>query len=530
MRTCAQLLLSRASALLPNSPPPFCTLLPLHTKNSRDRDKYAALRDAGAIKPFHARRAPHRVRMFKLGGCVVKEYSGGGAASRQKVGDELRALSAAGSHPGLVPCLFSADEGARISLVMPFAGTPLRDYRAALEARRGGGGNGGGTGGTGGGAAASEDAARHLAHQLAAALAHLHARGAVHRDVKPDNLGVLLPEERLRLFDWGEALDLSEARRWPDRELARRAGVAGTPLFMAPESLECLLRSGAGGGGGHGFGGGGGFGGGHDGGGGGTPTGGTPTNGGAAAQLRAALSPALDVWGLGAVVYFLLAGRDIFVADSEWELEELLEVAGRSGGVELPEGTAASHAARDFLSRCLERAPARRATAAALLRHPWLRGAETRAELEAALAADAAAAAAAERRRAAAAAARAATPGRSSGGGHARGAARAERRQAAPPPPQIGTPPRPAAAQPRDSSPRTPLSPPPPPLAVQGAGPETSGGATEPHHPPPAPAGRGSSAAPSPLAAAANAAAEAASSPSAAAAASSPPPPLLVLL
>jgi serine/threonine protein kinase len=108
-------------------------------------------------------------------------------------------------HEGLVSYAFIADEGSRISIVMPWAGTPLREHRAAAGA-----------------AYDSEDAARHIAHQLASALAYLHGRGILHRDVKPDNLGVL-EGERLRLFDWGEAVSLADI-----------AGVRGAGLRPQP--------------------------------------------------------------------------------------------------------------------------------------------------------------------------------------------------------------------------------------------------------------------------------------------------------
>jgi hypothetical protein len=68
-------------------------------------------------------------------------------------------------------------------------------------------------------------------------------------------------------------------------------------------------------------------------------------------HLRSILTTKLDVWGLGTVLYFLLAGRDIFVNDSSWELDALADIANASCGVELPLGVTASHAARDFLRR-----------------------------------------------------------------------------------------------------------------------------------------------------------------------------------
>lgn len=274
--------------------------------------------------------------------------------SPPQVESEIRILQQL-RHDGLISYEFIADEGNKISIVMAWAGVPLREHRLANAS------------------AYTEDTARHMAHQLASALAFLHSRGIVHRDIKPDNLGVQC-DERLQLFDWGEAVCLAELAGMSDRELSRRVGVAGTPLFMPPESLNHLTRRPS-----------------EDGSGSGDGMEGVP-------GLRSTLTPALDVWGLGTVVYFVLAGRDIFLGESAWELEELADVVNCSSGVALPEGVSASYAARDFLRRCLERCPARRASAGELLQHPWLRGAATYAEVEAARAADAAAAAAAARR------------------------------------------------------------------------------------------------------------------------------------
>jgi serine/threonine protein kinase len=83
------------------------------------------------------------------------------------------------------------------------------------------------------------------------------------------------------------------------------------------------------------------------------------------------------------VLYFLLAGRDIFVNDSSWELDALADIANASCGVELPLGVQASHAARDFLRRCLERDPNERASAKELMQHPWLMGASSYSDMQA---------------------------------------------------------------------------------------------------------------------------------------------------
>jgi serine/threonine protein kinase len=69
-----------------------------------------------------------------------------------------------------------------------------------------------------------------LVERLARALAHAHALGVVHRDIKPGNVMLDLPARRLKLMDFGVAAlaDLSRTRT---------GVVLGTPLYMAPEQL-----------------------------------------------------------------------------------------------------------------------------------------------------------------------------------------------------------------------------------------------------------------------------------------------------
>jgi eukaryotic-like serine/threonine-protein kinase len=73
----------------------------------------------------------------------------------------------------------------------------------------------------------------HLGTQAASALAEAHARGVVHRDVKPANLFVVAPQpgelEKVKLLDFGVA------RLDNDEGLTNAGAVVGTPGFIAPE-------------------------------------------------------------------------------------------------------------------------------------------------------------------------------------------------------------------------------------------------------------------------------------------------------
>jgi hypothetical protein len=147
--------------------------------------------------------------------------------------------------------------------------------------------------------------------QMLEGLAHAHARGIVHRDVKPSN--VLIADGRdvsVRLLDFGLA-------RLPQAETLTAAGdVPGTLAYISPERL-----------------------------------------GGETA------SPAADVWAVGVLLWEALAGRHPFWESSLLETARAIESGAPPLATVRPDLPRALLAAVD---RALDLDPARRPSAAAL--------------------------------------------------------------------------------------------------------------------------------------------------------------------
>ena len=102
--------------------------------------------------------------------------------------------------------------------------------------------------------------------QLAEALQALHRAGLVHRDLKPDNLLITDAGDDLMLVDLGLARRLESHSEGRLESLTKTGLMVGTPGYMAPEQLTKGSRFGP-------------------------------------------ISPATDVWGFAASLYFALTGE-----------------------------------------------------------------------------------------------------------------------------------------------------------------------------------------------------------------------------
>jgi serine/threonine protein kinase len=79
----------------------------------------------------------------------------------------------------------------------------------------------------------ASDRAARIARETLTALEHAHGHGIIHRDVKPGNILLEEPGERVRLVDFGLARSLSDAVR-----LTGEGFVPGTPWYMSPEQAS----------------------------------------------------------------------------------------------------------------------------------------------------------------------------------------------------------------------------------------------------------------------------------------------------
>ena len=116
-------------------------------------------------------------------------------------------------HPNILPLLDSGEAGGRLFYVMPFVeGQSLRD-RLTREHEL------------------PVNEAVRLIVEIVDALAYAHARGVVHRDIKPDN--VMLSGRHGLIADFGVARAISSATN--PSQITSLGVALGTPSYMSPE-------------------------------------------------------------------------------------------------------------------------------------------------------------------------------------------------------------------------------------------------------------------------------------------------------
>ncbi|CAI5957179.1 unnamed protein product [Closterium sp. NIES-64] len=166
----------------------------------------------------------------------------------------------------------------------------------------------------------AEPVAAEIARQVLLALAHCHAVGVMHRDIKPENILLLAPDDgsgrvHVKLADFGLAVLLRPGQR--------AVGMYGSAIYMSPEVV-----------------------------------------------CRRPYGHAVDLWGLGVIVYLALAGYMPFWGSTDEEL--FLRILRNSPDFRADPWPRVSPQAVDFIRSLLHSDPAHRPSALAALQHPWI--------------------------------------------------------------------------------------------------------------------------------------------------------------
>lgn len=167
----------------------------------------------------------------------------------------------------------------------------------------------------------TEADAADLVRTIFGAVKYIHDCGIVHRDLKPENLLFRSkPEQTSEIM----IADFGLSRVMPDSKLNMLTEVCGTPGYMAPEIFKKT---------GHG--------------------------------------KPVDVWAMGVITYFLLAGYTPFDRDTQkQEMEAIMAGDYRFEPEEYWSNV--SETARNFVKSCLTVDPELRPTAEQALQQPWL--------------------------------------------------------------------------------------------------------------------------------------------------------------
>ncbi|KIL68396.1 hypothetical protein M378DRAFT_71318 [Amanita muscaria Koide BX008] len=168
-----------------------------------------------------------------------------------------------------------------------------------------------------------EKDAADLVRTILTAVKYIHSSGIVHRDLKPENLLFRTPAEDadVMIADFGLSRIMEEEKH---NLLTEVCGTPGASSYMAPEIFK---KSGHG--------------------------------------------KPVDVWAMGVITYFLLAGYTPFDRDTQQaEMEAIIAGDYKFEPLEYWENV--TETAKDFVRQCLTSDPHKRPTAEQLLKHKWL--------------------------------------------------------------------------------------------------------------------------------------------------------------
>lgn len=167
----------------------------------------------------------------------------------------------------------------------------------------------------------SEKNSKQVIREVLQAVQYLHARGIVHRDVKPENILCVNREWplRVKLTDFGLSKFVGRADDGSDRVMRSQCGTA---YYLAPEIAN-----------------------------------------------NVAYSKPVDLWACGVVLYVMLAGKFPFYGDTDEKFMRRLRA-----GVKFPdkEWKGISGDAKALVRGLLDPSPASRLTASQALQHRWL--------------------------------------------------------------------------------------------------------------------------------------------------------------
>lgn len=138
-----------------------------------------------------------------------------GLARRQRIERFYREARAAGAmnHPNVVTIYEVGEERGRYFIAMEFLdGQTLRERLSV------------------GGAMPLNEAVNVMA-ALCDALHYAHQQGVIHRDIKPDNIFLVRPDNRVKVADFGIA------RITHETQLTAAGQIFGTPSYMSPEQV-----------------------------------------------------------------------------------------------------------------------------------------------------------------------------------------------------------------------------------------------------------------------------------------------------